>query len=243
MLTNSIPTGDKSSVLRPEAIVWDLDGTLVDSAPDLTSALNTILDKRGFAGHSLATVRTMIGNGVPKLVERGFNAIGVRLEPTQLDELVTMFVKEYRACATDRTRPYPNVVETLVNVRELDIPMGVCTNKPEALSRQILDGLGLSGYFQSVIGGDTTSKRKPDPLPLLTCIQELDSKPGTSLMIGDSIHDVHAAHAAGVFVGVVPWGYRSTPVEDMGADFIIKDLTSLPSLLIPTVGKKQHTDH
>ena len=243
MLTNSIPTGDKSSVLRPEAIVWDLDGTLVDSAPDLASALNTLLDKRGFAGHSLATVRTMIGNGVPKLVERGFNAIGVRLESVQLDELVAMFVKEYRACATDRTRPFPNVVTTLVNIRELDIPMGVCTNKPEALSRQILDDLGLSAYFQSVIGGDSTGKRKPDPLPLLTCLQELDSKPEASLMIGDSVHDVHAAHAAGVFVGVVPWGYRSTPVEDLGADFIIKDLASLSELLLPRAMSKRHIDH
>jgi phosphoglycolate phosphatase len=229
--------------LQLESIIWDLDGTLVDSAPDLHSALNTILDKRGFAGHSLATVRTMIGNGVPKLVERGFNAIGIRLEPAQLAVLVEMFVKEYKACATDLTRPYPGVVEALEYIHKVNIPMGVCTNKPEALSRQILEDLGLSVYFQSVIGGDSTDKRKPDPLPLLTCLSELGAEPGASLMIGDSIHDVHAAHSAGVLVGVVPWGYRSTPVEDLGADFIIHDLAGLPDLIRNVNPHLRQTDH
>ena len=229
-------------MLIPEAIVWDLDGTLVDSAPDLRSALNTLLEKRGFAGHSLASVRTMIGNGVPKLVERGFNATGVRLEPTQLDELVALFVDEYRVCATDQTRPYPQIVETLQSIQAMNIPMGVCTNKPEAFTRQILKGLDLAKYFDCMVGGDTTSTRKPDPQHLLACLSGLVTEPASGLMIGDSIHDVHAAHAAGVIVGVVPWGYRSTPVEDLGADFIIHDMTTLPELLRSGVTKTQQSD-
>jgi phosphoglycolate phosphatase len=140
-------------MLRAEAIVWDLDGTLVDSAPDLASALNGVLDMRGFAGHSLATVRTMIGNGVPKLVERGFNAVGIPPDPAQLEVLVSLFVKEYTACATENTRPYPHVVETLERLRAMNLPMGVCTNKPEDFARQILVDLGLSAYFKSVVGG------------------------------------------------------------------------------------------
>ena len=216
---------------RPSGIVWDLDGTLVDSAPDLASALNTVLDKRGFFTLSIETVRTMIGNGVPKLVERGFNAVGMRLDAGQLEELVDIFVQEYVTCATEQTRPFPQVVEVLDQLREMNIPMGVCTNKPEALSRQILDGLGLSGYFSSVVGGDSTTARKPDPLPLLTCLKELVATPQLSLMIGDSVHDVHAARAAGVGVGVVPWGYRSVPVEDLGADFIVSDLAALPGMI------------
>ena len=219
-------------MLQPEAIVWDLDGTLVDSAPDLASALNRVLYIRGFTGHSLATVRSMIGNGVPKLVERGFSAVGMRLEPAQLEVLVSLFVKEYKACATENTRPYPHVVETLERFRAMNFPMGVCTNKPEVFARQILEELGLSTYFKSVVGGDTTNKRKPDPLPLLTCLQGLAATPNTGLMIGDSVHDVHAAQAAGVCVGVVPWGYRSVPVEDLGADYIIHDLTVLPQMVI-----------
>jgi phosphoglycolate phosphatase len=216
---------------RPTAIVWDLDGTLVDSAPDLASALNTVLDKRGFFTLSITEVRAMIGNGVPKLVERGFNAVGVRPDPAQLDELIAMFVKEYKACATDNTRPYPGVVEALQAIHAMNIPMGVCTNKPEAFSRQILEGLGLSGYFNNVVGGDSTSARNPDPEPELACLRGLVSEPASSLMIGDSIHDVHAAHAAGVVIGLVPWGYRSAPVEELGGDFVLNDLAALPELI------------
>lgn len=228
---------------RVEAIVWDLDGTLVDSAPDLRTALNAVLDKRGFFTHSLETVRSMIGAGVPKLVERGFNAVGVRVDATQLHALVEIFKEEYKTCATDLTRPYAGIVDALEQIRTLNIPMGVCTNKPEAFTRQILEGLGLSRFFSSVVGGDTTDRRKPDPLPLLTCLQGLDAKPAASLMIGDSAHDVHAAHAAGVFVGVVPWGYRSAPVEDLGADFILRDLAALPELILAGVPNKQRRDH
>lgn len=216
---------------KPLAIVWDLDGTLVDSAPDLASALNAVLDKRGFFTLSINEVRAMIGNGVPKLVERGFSAVGVRPDSAQLDELIAMFVQEYKACATDNTHPYPGVVEALQELHSMDIPMGVCTNKPEAFTRQILDGLGLSGYFSSVVGGDSTSARKPDPEPVLACLRGLASEPASSLMIGDSVHDVHAAHAAGVTVAVVPWGYRSAPVEDLGADFILGDLAVLPGMI------------
>jgi phosphoglycolate phosphatase len=230
-------------MLQLEAIVWDLDGTLVDSAPDLATALNSVLDKRGFAGLSLEVIRTMIGNGVPKLVERGFNALGIRLDTDQLDELVAMFVKEYKACATDQTRPYPLVVETLEQIRSMNIPMGVCTNKPEVLSRQILDGLGLSGYFNSVIGGDSTPTRKPDALPLLTCLAELATAPRNSMMIGDSIVDVKAARAAKVIVAVVPWGYRNTAIEDLAADFVIRDLAELPNIIETGARMLQPTAH
>jgi len=228
---------------QPTAIVWDLDGTLVDSAPDLASALNAVLDKRGFFTLSISDVRKMIGNGVPKLVERGFNAVGIRPDPVQLDELVAMFVTEYKACATENTRPYPGIVEALREIQSMNIPMGICTNKPEAFTRQILEGLGLTGYFSSVIGGDSTSTRKPDPEPVLACLHGLVSEPASSLMIGDSVHDVHAAQAAGVFIGVVPWGYRSAPVEELGADFVLHDATRLPGLIRDAGQGLQHTAH
>ena len=227
---------------QPTSIVWDLDGTLVDSAPDLASALNTVLDKRGFFTLSNNEVRTMIGNGVPKLVERGFNAVGVRPDAGQLEELVAMFVEEYKICATEHTRPYPHIVETLEKIHGMKIPMGVCTNKPEAFTRQILEGLGLAKYFSSVVGGDTTSTRKPDPQPVLACLRGLVSEPVSSLMIGDSVHDVHAAHAAGVTIGVVPWGYRSAPVEELGADFVLHDIAALPGM-ISEAAVQQQTAH
>jgi len=185
----------------------------------------------------------MIGNGVPKLVQRGFNAVGMRPDPAQLDELVAMFAKEYKACATDNTRPYPDVVEALQAIHSMNIPMGVCTNKPEAFTRQILEGLGLSGFFSSVVGGDSTSTRKPDPEPVLACLRGLIAEPQSSLMIGDSVHDVHAAHAAGVTIGVVPWGYRSAPVEELGADFVLSDVTRLPGMIREAVEALQQTAH
>ena len=228
---------------KPNAIVWDLDGTLVDSAPDLATALNNVLDMRGFFTLSTSEVRKMIGNGVPKLVERGFNAVGVRPDASQLDILVELFSTQYRACATDNTRPYPGVVEALQEIHSMNVPMGVCTNKPEAFTRQILEGLGLAGFFSCVIGGDSTSARKPDPEPVLACIRGLVAEPAKSLMLGDSVHDIHAAHAAGVTVGVVPWGYRSAPVEELGADFILYDLEGLAGLIRDAGQVQQLTTH
>lgn len=228
---------------QPTAIIWDLDGTLVDSAPDLATALNAVLDKRGFFTLTTEEVRTMIGNGVPKLVERGFNAVGMRPDEKQLDGLVAMFVKEYRACATDQTRPYPGMVEVLEEIRGMNIPMGICTNKPEGFTRQILEGLGLARFFSSVVGGDTTSARKPDPEPVLACLRGLLAEPALSLMIGDSVHDVRAARAAGVTVGVVPWGYRAAPVETLGADFILHDPSGLPGMIRAAERVVQQTTH
>ena len=228
---------------QPTAIIWDLDGTLVDSAPDLASALNVVLSKRGFFALTTDEVRTMIGNGVPKLVERGFNAVGVRPDEAQLEALVAMFTEEYRACATDNTHPYPGIVEVLEEINGMNIPMGICTNKPEAFTRQILEALGLSGFFSSVVGGDTTSARKPDPEPVLACLRGLVAEPAFSLMIGDSVHDVRAARAAGVTVGVVPWGYRAAPVETLGADFVLHDPAGLPAMIRDAAHVLQRTSH
>ena len=121
--------------------------------------------------------------------------------------------------------------------------MGVCTNKPEAFTKQILEGLDLAKYFSSVVGGDTTSTRKPDPQPVLACLRGLVSEPVSSLMIGDSVHDVHAAHAAGVTVAVVPWGYRSAPVEELGADFVLHDIAALPGMIRDAGEVLQQTAH
>ena len=218
-------------MLQAEAILWDLDGTLVDTAPDLVTALNAVLDKNGVAGLSLQTVRTMIGEGAQKLIERGFHKSGRHLNAGQSEQLIQLFIEVYKSCSTERSRPFPNIVASLEQLHEMNIPMAVCTNKPEALSRQILEGLNISKYFKSVVGGDTTSTRKPDPQPLLRCLQELETEPGTSLMIGDSIVDVKAARAAGVAVGVVPWGYRLQAIESLGADFILEDPTELPKMV------------
>jgi phosphoglycolate phosphatase len=134
-------------------------------------------------------------------------------------------------------------VEALQEIHGMNIPMGVCTNKPEAFTRQILDSLGLSGFFSSVVGGDTTGARKPDPEPLLACLLGLVAEPRYSLMIGDSVHDVQAARAAGVTIGVVPWGYRAAPVETLGADFVLHTPAGLAGLIRDSERVLQQTAH
>ncbi len=215
----------------PAAIIWDLDGTLIDSAPDLAQALNTLLHRHGQATLRENQVRTMIGNGVTKLVERGFAAAGEHLKNEQLQESVAQFLRFYTAAATDRTRMYPGVRDTLQFFTDAGVQQGVCTNKPEAISKRILVDLSIADYFNIVVGGDTVAEKKPDPLPLQTCVTALKTKPGNSMLIGDSAVDVETAKALHMPVGIVTHGYSRSPVATLGADFLIDDLSSLPTLI------------
>ena len=213
------------------AIVWDLDGTLIDSAPDLGTALNELLREHGQAEQSSRAVRSMIGDGVAKLVERGFAASGHIVRDAQLSRLVRQFMTIYAECAADKTRPYPGALDALQQFKDAGIRQGICTNKPEAITRQILHDLSLAKYFDAVVGGDTTPKKKPDPLPLRDCLQALGVNPIDSLMIGDSAVDVAAAKAVNMPVGLVTHGYAREPIENLPADFLVYDLSSLPAIL------------
>jgi len=196
--------------LYPEAIVWDLDGTLVESAPDLAHALNTLLNEQGQNGHPVLDVRIMIGAGVTKLIERGFRAAG-----TPIDDLI------------------PHAREVLHHFYHAGFRQGLCTNKPYAVTMQILNALDIAGYFSSIVGGDSTSEKKPHPLPLQTCLEELRVSSGVSVMIGDSGADVGAARAAGVPVILVPDGYTGAPAVSLGADSVVGSLAELPASIVP----------
>lgn len=211
----------------PAAIVWDLDGTLAESAPDLATALNAVLEENGRACHDLAAVRNMIGGGVPKLIERGFRASGAPLGQDALDGLVPRFMDIYSACATDNTHLRPQAREALEHFQQAGVIQGLCTNKPISVTRQIVAALGMEAYFGSVIGGDSTKSRKPDPLPLQTCLTQLGVSPARAVMIGDSGADVGAAKAAGVRIILVPDGYTSAPAETLGANYVLRDLSEL----------------
>jgi len=217
----------------PEAIVWDLDGTLVESAPDLATALNTLLNEQGQHGHTVANVRPMIGAGVAKLIERGFRAAGAPLEPQAIEALVPRFMEIYSACATDSTHLVPHARAVLEHFYHAGIKQGLCTNKPLSVTRQILSTLDIQGYFSSVVGGDSTTMKKPHPLPLLTCIEELQSRPDDAIMIGDSGADVGAARAARVPVILVPDGYTGVPAASLGADYVVGRLADIPSSIPP----------
>lgn len=217
----------------PGAIVWDLDGTLVDSAPDLAAALNTLLNEQGRHGHTVDLVRPMIGAGVARLIERGFRAAGSPIKDAEVDRLVPRFMEIYTACATDNTNLVPHARDVLEHFYHAGIKQGLCTNKPIAVTRQILGALDISGYFQSVVGGDSTGMKKPHPLPLLTCLEELSTPPQDAVMIGDSGADVGAARAANVPVILVPDGYTGVPAVSLGADYVVGNLADIPGSLPP----------
>jgi len=217
----------------PAAIVWDLDGTLVDSAQDLATALNALLTEQGRHTHTVANVRPMIGAGVAKLIERGFLAAGTPLKETGVEELLPRFMEIYTACATQSTALNPAARDVLEYFYNAGIKQGLCTNKPISVTHLILNALDISGFFNSVIGGDSTARRKPHPLPLLSCIEELEARPEDTVMIGDSSADVGAARAAGVPVILVPDGYTGVPAVSLGADYVVGRLADIPGSVPP----------
>jgi len=216
----------------PEAIVWDLDGTLIDSAPDLCRALNAVLAESNCEPLEVDMVKTMIGNGVPKLVERGFNAVGEYLSDEELDAMVEKFAVNYSANPTLYTRLYPGVVEALETLAAAGVKQGLCTNKPEAVTRSILRELDIDQYFSAVVGGDTTDTGKPDPMPLQFCIDTMGATVGGTIMIGDSAVDAGTARALGIPIGLVAHGYSDTDLADIDADFLVEDIASVPELLV-----------
>ena len=241
MRMRCIPDGVKSLMSQrnlriksgeyPAAVVWDLDGTIIDSAPDLGGALNTLLQSRGKPPVSEIRVRRMIGNGVAKLIERGFAACGSPVGETELQSLQPEFMSIYCGRATQLSRLYPGTESAIQAFYESGVSQAVCTNKPESVSRAILDDMNLTKYFEVVVGGDTLEHRKPHPLPLQSCLDVLGSNVDSTLMIGDSAVDVETAQAVGMTVGVVTHGYARQPVETLGADFLISDLATLPGEL------------
>lgn len=223
----------KSALPYPAAIVWDLDGTLVESAPDLATALNALLNEQGQQGHTVANVRPMIGGGVAKLIERGFRASGAPLDAAARDALVPRFMEIYTACATESTALAPHAREVLTHFYHAGVKQGLCTNKPYSVTQLILNALDINGFFGSVIGGDSTRTKKPDPLPLMTCLQELETLPEDAVMVGDSGADVGAARAAKVPVILVPDGYTGVPAVSLGADYVVGNLADIPNCIPP----------
>jgi len=208
--------------------VWDLDGTLIDSAPDLASALNLLLREHGQPALDTAAVRSMIGDGAVKLIERGFAAAGHAMAARQSVPLLDRFLQIYATCATDRTVLYAGARTALQAFQDAGVGQGICTNKPEGVTRQILNSLSIAPYFSAVVGGDTAAAKKPDPSPLRDCLRELGAAPADGLLIGDSGVDVATARAVPMPVGIVTHGYARAPVANLGADFLIDCLSSLP---------------
>jgi phosphoglycolate phosphatase len=212
-------------------LIFDLDGTLVDSAPDLAAALNATLAAAGRQAVTPAAVRKMIGDGIAKLVERGFAATGAVPPAPEFAARLAEFSAIYQARSIELTRPYPGVEATLALLVGRGHRLGVCTNKPNAATRIVLEGLGLARHIEAFVGGDTAPARKPDPRHYIATLDALGAGRARSVMIGDSEVDVALARAAGVPAIVVSHGYARTDPRSLGADFVIDGMAELPAIL------------
>jgi phosphoglycolate phosphatase len=210
-------------------LVFDLDGTLVDSAPDLRAALNQMLRERGLPPLSLAQARRMIGDGAPALVLRALAASGA--EPADATGALHRFLELYEADAVRLTRPYPAVPETLAALRRLGYRTAVCTNKPQQATFAVLEGLGLLALFDGIAGGDRFPVRKPDPGHLLGLIAAVGARADAAAMIGDSENDALSARAAGVPLVLMRYGYARTDPESLAADALLDHFAELPAAL------------
>jgi phosphoglycolate phosphatase len=210
-------------------LVFDLDGTLIDSVPDLTNALNEVLREHGYALLSRAEVTPMVGDGVPALVTRAFAARGG--SAAEAGAALPHYIDLYEASATALTRPYPGVRETLIDLRRNGYHTAVCTNKLQNATETVLEGLDLASLFDGVAGGDRYPFRKPAPGHLLELIRELDGSPDRAVMIGDSENDAAVAHAADVKLVLMRYGYARSDPASLGADALLDQFDELPAAL------------
>ena len=216
-----------------QALVFDLDGTLIDSAPDMTRVLNRTLAEFGRPALTEAQVRTMVGDGSAMLVRQAFAATGAPLEGEAVQPVLSHYLDTYY----DDAEPpvlYAGVAETLAALAGRGVRMGLCTNEPERVTRKLLGMLELEGLFDAVAGGDTLPVKKPDGRHLTWVLERLDAtgQPVRAAMIGDNANDVKAARSAGVPVVAMSYGYPRMPVEELGADLILDRFADLPDGLL-----------
>lgn len=215
----------------PKAIVFDLDGTLIDSAPDITAAVNQLL-----AGHQLPPltvpqVTKMIGNGVEKLVERAFDAADAPLSAGRLKQVLAEMAPIYLQHTTRLTTLLPGVREALATLHVRGVALAVATNKPQAATRAILTHFGLADMMSAIVGGDAVVNKKPAPDALLLALDKIGVTASEAMMVGDSKADIGAARAAGMPVVLVRGGYTLEPAEQLGADIVLDRMDQLPAAL------------
>jgi phosphoglycolate phosphatase len=209
-------------------IVFDLDGTLVDTAPDLVATLNAVLAREGYGAVAYEEARTMIGGGARHMLERALVRQGAAIAPAELDRLFADFIPYYAAHIADRSRPFPGLEQALDRLAARGARFAVCTNKLEKLSVLLLERLGLAGRFAAICGQDTFGIPKPDPELLRRTIARAGGEAASAVMIGDSVPDVAIARGAGVPVIAVDFGYSDVPASRLAADRVISHFDELP---------------
>jgi phosphoglycolate phosphatase len=210
-------------------IVFDLDGTLVETAPDLISALNFVLDREGLRPIPLHAARNMIGAGARKLIERGLEAEGRNMTVKEIDRMTVDFIDYYAEHIADASRPFEGLESALDDLRASGCRLAVCTNKLEWLSKRLLDQLGLAPRFAAICGADTFGVAKPDPAILQQTVVRAGGHLASTIMVGDSGTDIGVARRAGVPVIGVSFGYTDVPIAELKPDRLIHHMRDLPA--------------
>jgi len=218
---------------KPEMVLIDLDGTLIDSVPDLAYCIDEMMQRLGRAPCGEDRVRTWVGNGVERLVKRALTG-ELEAEPgaAEFDRAMAVFNELYAANNSVRSRLFPGVREGLEALRSAGVKLGCVTNKAACFTEPMLRELGIMDFFGIVVSGDTTAQKKPHPAPLLYAAEFFKVGATHALMVGDSMHDVHAARAAGFAVVAVSYGYNhGIDISEAAPDAVIDSLAQLPGLL------------
>jgi len=219
------------------AVIFDLDGTLIDSAPDVRAALNRLLAIHGRRSLELAEVHSLVGEGPRPLISGAWRLTGAAAAEDRIDTLIQEYLTQYRAHPTDHTVVFDGVEAMLAQLRQLDCGLGICTNKPSMMTDLVLAALNLEQYFDAIVGGDY-HRRKPDGDHILESARRMKAHDVPLLYIGDSVTDVAAARSAGLAVFCVDWGYSGKPASELGADGLISRFSDLPDMVARWLAKE-----
>ncbi len=229
LLHDGAGNDSQETMSPPGIVVFDLDGTLVDTAPDLISALNHVLSREGLAPVPLPSARTMIGAGARRLIERALEVEGRHVSTDDVSRLTTDFIDYYAAHIANESRPFEGLETALDELATQGFRFAVCTNKLEFLSRLLLDQLGLSGRFAAICGADTFGVSKPDPAILRQTVARAGGQLSSAVMVGDAGTDVGVARRAGIPVIGVEFGYTDVPIAELKPDRLIGHMRELPA--------------
>jgi phosphoglycolate phosphatase len=212
-------------------IVFDLDGTLIDTAPDLIHTLNLVLTQEGLSAVPYATARNLIGGGAQVMIRRALAAEGRDATDAEMDRLYAAFIAYYSEHIADRSRPFPGLDSALNDLRAAGHGLAVCTNKLEWLSLRLLKALNLTHRFAAICGPDTFGVMKPDPEVFRQTVRRAGGEPSRAIMVGDSKTDIHTGRAARVPVIAVDFGYTDVPIASLQPDRIISSFSELPAAI------------
>jgi len=225
------PNADNPIAGRFDTVIYDLDGTLIDSAKDMQVAVSRVLADHGLPPVTEDDVRLFMGQGSKVTMAKAFAKYGKPLDDDTLSAVTREFVRYYEADPVSHTQAFAGVSDVVARFDRLGLRQGVCTNKFERPSRMILEHLKLMPPIADLAGADTFPVRKPDPRHILMLVERMGGAPDRAVMVGDSIHDVHAAHGAGLRAVLVSWGYTDRPASELGAEVVIERFDALPQAL------------